>query len=227
MTKSLIALIFFISYSIVLSGQHQSIHLNLYGSDYLGNNFDDEYDYETVFASKLAQFSADYHCQMGKKISVYGSVGYSFSSATYINKQTTLLEGPLEDRTFHEKNQKIGFLKIGSGVSYWFKSVGRGPYAKGEILANFILAAKSEEEKQVDKGPKEKFEVNYKNDINTFVPSFKMGVGYSLLFGKKFSVNVGIFFELRTSSYFKDADGYDYFNKGFEFGIGYILNTNE
>ncbi|MEM9545765.1 MAG: hypothetical protein AAGA77_07320 [Bacteroidota bacterium] len=204
-------------------GQYRSLDVSLYGSNYLDRIKDMEYDYEIIRDGNLFQFALGHSNGLKKHLSLEKSLGISIAEGIYENYQTMVGSGSNEERTFILKNKRLIFLKIGLGATYWFHFPGKGPYINSEFLCNFPIAAKSEEMKKIDDDPTEVYEVDFKQELKDFVPSFKLGLGYNLLISSQVFVNAGLYMDVRTGSYFKVSEGFNFLNRGVELGLGYIF----
>lgn len=208
--------------------QHKSINLSLYGSNYLDKAKDQDYDYEIIYDGFLAQFALEYSSSLNEKISLNTSLGISVANGRYENFQRGFGDGfSPEDRTYISKQKRITYIKMGSGVTYWLQSAGKGVHFRTDFRLNILLSANSIEEKKFDDNPLETYKLSFKSDMKTIVPTFILGVGYNLNVTSKFYLNAGLYFDLRFGSYFKGYDQYNLVNRGLRLGFGYLLSTDK
>lgn len=222
--KCLVFLIVVLSLNCMVFGQYKSVNLSLYGSNYLDGIKDQSYDYEIIYDGNLFQFALGYSNNISPNISLNNSLGISVAEGIYENFQTQVNTGSSEERTYIRKEKRITFFKIGTGVSYWFNSLGKGAFFKGDLRLNMLISANSVEEKKVDDDPIQRYDLTFKDELKAIVPTFVLGAGYNLFLSSKFYINAGLYVDIRAGSYFRDTDQYNFLNRGLEFGFGFLIS---
>jgi len=210
-------------YVFICHCQNKAISFNIYASNYLDRIKDKEYDYETVTDGYLTQFSFMFSHRLAQKLSYHIALGFSSGGGTYRNDQSMIGTGSTDERTSVIKKKKITYTKLGMGVTYWFNSFRKGPFVKSEFLIHRLISATSNDRIKFDGNDAQEFKVDFRTELKEIIPLLKLGVGYNLIIGKGISANVGLFLDIRTSSYYKETDDYNFLNRGLEFGIGYVF----
>lgn len=204
--------------------QFNSVNFNLSVSNHIDGNYDDEFDYETIFGGVLAVWSIGYAHQVKSNFTIAPLVGFSHANIRYTNLQRSSSAGSIDDRTFVNKSQVSLYATTGCGFSYWAFNVGHGVVLKSELYVHFLLDSKRDVVKKLDLNPTEFYTINTSEKLKKVVPSFKVGPEFSLRLGKRIAVNIGLFIDIRASGFYKESFNTSYVNKGFQVGFRYITN---
>ena len=209
-----------------LSAQYRSIDFDINRSAFVDDYRDTEFDYDTFTDSGLVQWGLSGSFQLGDRFLISPRLAYAYGLLTFRKQQRLNTNASVADRTFVQKDQTINFLKTGVGFSFWAYGPGKGLYLEGEFQGVFSYAAKSEDATQVARDPIEFNEVDITEDVKSFVPSLKFGMGYSVPF-KRFKVFVEFGMEFRVSTYFNTTNNFSFLNRYIGLGFGYVIRDWE
>ncbi|MDF1696677.1 MAG: hypothetical protein P1U56_12625 [Saprospiraceae bacterium] len=223
--KIIVGLFVMVGIMTPMSGQYKAIEFEISNSAFLDDYRDTEYsyDYESNYGG-IAQFSVGYSFLIHKKLTLSPRVAYARSLHTLGKRQIRTIGGSLEDRTFIEKRKKISFIKTGVALSYWFSKPASGFYFESEVQNLFLLDANSDEMKREGEGDIMNYSVSFREDVKGFVPSARVGVGYSLLINRV-SLFIRFSREIRFTTYFKSTDNYTWLNRSVGLGFRYVFPT--
>ena len=207
--------------------QYKSLDFEISTSPYFDDRTDDEYDYPIKSILGIVQWGVGYSTSVNKKVVVSPKLSYGVGYEHYRTRQLSSMPNTLPDDNFIEKKKTAKFFKLGIGGSYWFKRPGTGWYAESELQGIFALSAISKEKKQIGFGaPIQEQTIDYKDELKSFVPSLRLGVGYNLMI-KRIVLFVRASLEFRLSTYFNTTDNYTWANRSLAFGFRYVLQNKE
>lgn len=185
--------------------------------------YDNEYQYDNARSNAIYHFTIGSEINIASNMTVTPKVAYSRSLQVFNKAQRSVGFGSIEDMTAVYKSKTIVYLKTGISLSYYIQSLQKGFFLEGELQGLFNVSANSEERKLVGRGDLESYNVSFRNELKTFVPSVRLGFGYVLRIHDKVSSFLLYGLEFRSSALYKNREKYrlldSIVNIGFKFKL--------
>ena len=207
-----------------LKAQYKTIDFEISMSPYSDDRLllIDEYDFESIFG--MTQFGVGYSTSINQHWSLSPKMSIGLGRESYIGLNTN--SGLTRPDDILEINRRALFLKIGAAATYWFDDIEKGFYAETEIQNIIPISAVSTELYLNSTNSFIERKVDYKDELKSYVPSLRLGIGYNLTY-KKVILFARVGIEFRLSTYFNNTDNYTWVNRSLGFGLRYALGNGK
>lgn len=206
--------------------QYKSIDLDISTSRHIDDYMDTEFVYEGFSHSAIVHWGLGFSHSVKNNLVLSPRVAYSVARHQNFNAQSSAMGGSIESSTFVQKRKTITFFKLGVALSYWINKPGKGLFIESELQNLFLLSAISNETRRFEQDPIQNFTVDFEDELNTSIPSFRIGAGYDFPV-KKFSFFVRLSQEFRVSTYFNTTDNYTLMSRSIGFGFKYFIQKEK
>lgn len=146
-------------------------------------------------------------------------IAYSWNLQSFSKSQGIV------DATFIQKSKTIRYVKSGLGLSYWLTTLDKGFFLEGELQGLINFSANSNET-TIQNGNLMKNNVDFKEEVKTFVPSLRLGFGHKFAFSNKISMYLQIGLEIKVNSNYTNQENFRIFNSMMDLGFNYKIKSD-
>ena len=227
--KTIILLSIFYYFGIIsTTAQYSAIELNAGVSGYLDDNLDQEFEYTYSKAGTLNQFNLGYAFPLSENILLTPKIGIATATERY-SLILDALTGTINDEDIGvNKNKDLRFVKVGIEASYWLRSNFAGLFFSGELSSLHNTKANSKTLIQTYNATTSQFSDVVSNEIikdqvQPFVPTVRLGIGYNLNFFKRLHFFAVTHLEYRPTGYYQNTQNISHLGRTLNLGVKYVI----
>ncbi len=230
-TKILLSISIVLAFVTSSFGQYKAIELSVSVNQYIDDNMDREYEYQSYNQRGIGHYILGYSFPITDKIILTPRAGISWTDAQYrthsIFQSTINTEYVIKDKRFI-------FSHASLAGSYWFKSDFTGLFFTGELWTIIPISAKSETYKSelIESSMGMEYEEEFitkdiKDQMQSIIPIISIGVGYNLKIAYGFHVFANMNLDYRPTGYFKNTENITHINRRLTLGLKYVIEKGD